>query len=243
MTFLENFRPADEPRHAGRKRRPHFHGGMSFRCLVAAADCGSDALLTYLLAWHLHHLGKKEWIELNAKNSGLAGLTEHRRQAALRKLAQQNHVLQVQQRAGRPPLVRPVDPWPEETYFLGHMSWECLKQAAQQGGASLAVYVIALHEYNLARRQPIRLGQSQRQTLGLKRSSWNRAIHRLEKADLLHILAQRPGSSPVALPLDPWRPYQSDVTAPSYAAGDLGRQVRGPPVLPLALPAACSSAG
>jgi hypothetical protein len=219
---------------------------MSLRCLLEAARQGPAALLTYMLAWHIRHLRRTEWVELNKKNCDRAGLTERQRRTGVERLAGHTQLLHVQQRRGRPTLVMPVDPWPEETYFSGYMSWECLKRAAaaQPKGASLAVYVVAWCEYSLGSRQdPIRLGQSQRAKLGLKRSAWNRAIHKLQKAELLHITAQRPGRSPIVVPLDHWRPYQSDAAGPTHANADSGHTVRPPPVLPLAFATACSSAG
>jgi hypothetical protein len=245
MSFLSHFRPADTPYRVVQKRarNQHFHGRMSLSCLLAAASHGCASLLTYLLAWHLVYLKKEGWVELNKSACGVAGLSERRRQTAVRRLANHTQLLQIQRRCGLPPLVSPVDLWPDDVYFLGHMSWECLKRAAaaQPNGASLAVYLIAWHEYNLVRRQsPVRLGQSQRERLGLKRSAWNRAINQLLRAELLHICAQRPGSSPIVLPLDPWRPYPSDTATPLLGPAELD-QPR--PVLPLVFATTRAPAG
>jgi hypothetical protein len=235
MSFLEHFQPPPNHLRVYQKRprrRPHFHGGMSLRCLLEAAENGTATLLTYLLVWHVHYLKKQEWVELTDETCSLAGLSEHRRQSALRNLAHKTGLVEAEHRPGRPTRVRPIDPWPNGPYFMGYMSFDCLVRAAasQPNGKALAVYVLTWHEFNLAKRgTPIRLGQRQREMLGLRRSSWNRAVNELRKAGLLNIYSQRAGASPLALPLDAWRPNYDTVDT-ERLAGEV-HQPRVPPAL------------
>lgn len=243
MSFLHHFRPAEEQSRlcVSRQRQAHFHGGMSLRCLLDAAQLGAAALLTYLLAWHLRYLHNREWVELTNSAGSLAGLSERRRQGAIRRLSTEPQLLRIRERPGHPRLVLPLDPWPGEPYLMGYMSWECLRRAAAAypRGPSLLVYVIAMHEYNLVKRgAPIRLGQAQRLLAGLRRSSWSRAINKLTQAELLQIYSQRHGRSPLVLPLDPWRPNYRDAEAPS-----LGHGSRPPTGVPPHVRAAFTSAG
>jgi hypothetical protein len=246
MSFLEHFQPSVKPLrvYQQRRRHPHFHGGMSLRCLLDAAQHGTAALLTYLLVWHVRLLKKQDWVELTGETCALAGLSEHRRQTAVRHLAHGTSLLEVAHRVGQPTLARPMDPWLGSPYFMGYMSFECLKRAAasQPNGKALAVYVLTWHEFNLAKRgTPIRLGQRQREMLGLRRSSWNRAVNKLQAAGLLEIYSQQAGASPLAIPLDPWRPdFTTDATR-CLASED--RWGQAPPALARAAVASHSSAG
>jgi hypothetical protein len=240
MSFLEHFQPAPNQlrMHKQRRQRPHFHGRMSLRCLLEAAENGAATLLTYLLVWHAHFFKKQEWVELNDETCSLAGLSEHRRQSALRDLARKTGLIEVERRPGRPARVRPTDPWPDSPYFMGYMSFDCLVQAAasQPKGKALAVYVITWHEFNLARRRvPIRLGKRQREMLRLGRSSWNRAVNELRNAGLLKVYSQRAGASPLVLPLDPWRP-DFDTGDTAHLTGEV-YQSHAPPALAAALAA------
>ena len=210
-----------------------FRGRMSYQCLTEAAGRGSPALMTYLTLWH--HGSDSFDVPLDDQTCRKSSLSKHQRQRGLRLLCEEPSLAVGAIKVGATAMARAIDPYQGTgTFFAGGMSFRSLVEAFRcSRGKTLAIYLAAHHAYTLSRRQgPIHLGQAIRESLGTKKSSWNRGIGALELSGLLQFAERRQGASPLVIPLDPWAAgCTKQQLAPQVAPQDI------PPSPPTVAPA------